>query len=105
MKEFFIRRYRSDTSGPADRRTLIRINDEGIITFADNHADAVLGYDASELEGRPVHSILAARQDDPFAPANRHRIESGEPVMITFRHKEGFFFTACLSLRMTMRDS
>jgi diguanylate cyclase (GGDEF)-like protein len=105
VKEFFIRRYRSDTSGPADRRTLIRINDEGIITFADIHADAVLGFDASELEGRPVHSIIAARQDDPFAPANRHRIESGEPVMITFRHKEGFFFTACLSLRMTMRDS
>lgn len=105
MKEFYIRRYRSETSTSVDRRTLIRINDEGIITFADNHAEAVLGYDATELEGQPVHRILAARQDDPFTPAYRHRIESGEPVMITFRHKEGFFFTASLSLRMTMRDS
>lgn len=105
MKEFFIRRYRSDNTGSAERRTLIRINDEGTITFADNHANAVLGYDASELEGQPVQRILAARQDDPFATANRHRIESGEPVMITLRHKEGFFFTASLSLRMNMRDS
>ncbi|MGM0767849.1 MAG: EAL domain-containing protein [Pseudomonadota bacterium] len=105
MKEFFIRRYRSDNTGSADRRTLIRINDEGTITYADNHSEAVLGFDASELEGQPVHRILAARQDDPFAPANRHRIESGEPVLITLRHKEGFFFTASLSLRMKMRDS
>ncbi|MEX2474653.1 EAL domain-containing protein [Marinobacter sp.] len=105
MKEFFIRRYRSDHSESTGRRTLIRIDDEGTVLSADHHAEAVLGYDGSELEGQPVHRILAARQDDPFAPANRHRIENGEPVMITFRHKDGFFFTASLSLRMNMRDS
>lgn len=105
MKEFFIRRDRSDAPQGSERRTLIRINDEGVIVFADHHAEAVLGYDASELEGRKVQCILAARQDDPFAPAHRHRIENGESILITFRHKEGFFFTAGLSLRMAMRDS
>lgn len=105
MKEFFIRRYRSDNPLAADRRTLVRIDDEGVVTSADQNAEAVLGYDASELEGQPVHRILAARQDDPFAPANRHRMESGEPVLITFRHKEGFFFTASLSLRIDVKDS
>ncbi|MFL1453916.1 EAL domain-containing protein [Marinobacter sp. GN3S48] len=105
MKEFFIRRYSSDNPLAADRRTLVRIDDEGLVTSADHHAEAVLGYDAGELEGQPVHRILAARQDDPFAPANRHRMEGGEPVLITFRHKDGFFFTASLSLRVNMRDS
>ena len=105
MKEFFIRRDRSDAPPGAERRTLIRINDEGVILFADHHAEAVLGYEASELEGCKVQCILATRQDDPFAPAHRHRIENGESVLITFRHKEGFFFTAALSLRMDIRDS
>lgn len=105
MKEFFIRRDRSDAPPGTERRTLIRIDDEGVIVFADHRAESVLGYDASELEGRKVQCILAARQDDPFAPAHRHRIENGESVLITFRHKEGFFFTAGLSLRMDIRDS
>jgi len=105
VKEFFIRRNRSDAPPGTERRTLIRINDEGAIVFADHHVESVLGYEASELEGRPVQCILAARQDDPFAPAHRHRIENGESILITFRHKEGFFFTAGLSLRMDMRDS
>ena len=105
MKEFFIRRDRSDAPAGTERRTLIRIDDEGVIVFADHRAESVLGYDASELEGRKVQCILAARQDDPFAPAHRHRIENGESILITFRHKEGFFFTAGLSLRMDIRDS
>ncbi|MCG2579924.1 MAG: EAL domain-containing protein [Marinobacter sp.] len=105
MKEFFIRRYRSDNPLAADRRTLVRIDDEGVVISADHNAEAVLGYDASELEGQTVYRILAARQDDPFAPANRHRMESGDPVVITFRHKEGFFFTASLSLRVDVKDS
>ncbi|MDK8465600.1 EAL domain-containing protein [Marinobacter sp. SS13-12] len=105
MKEFFIRRDRSDAPPGIERRTLIRIDDEGVIVFADHHAESVLGYDASELEGHKVQCILAARQDDPFAPAHRHRIENGESILITFRHKEGFFFTAGLSLRMDIRDA
>lgn len=105
MKEFFIRRDRSDAPPGIERRTLIRIDDEGVIVFADHHAESVLGYDASELEGHKVQCILAARQDDPFAPAHRYRIENGESILITFRHKEGFFFTAGLSLRMNIRDA
>ena len=105
MKEFIIRRYRSEQSPASERQTVLRIDDEGKVLFADHHAEAVLGYDASELEGQPVHRVLASRQDDPFAPANRHRIERGQNVLVTFRHKEGFFYTACLSLRLDMRDS
>ena len=105
MKEFIIRRYRSDQSATSGRQTVLRIDDEGKVLFADHQAEAVLGYESSELEGQPVHRILASRQDDPFAPANRHRIERGQNVLVTFRHKEGFFYTACLSLRLDVRDS
>ncbi|MCP4066586.1 MAG: diguanylate cyclase, partial [Gammaproteobacteria bacterium] len=105
MKEFIIRRYRSDQSATSGRQTVLRIDDEGKVLFADHQAETVLGYESSELEGQPVHRILASRQDDPFAPANRHRIERGQNVLVTFRHKEGFFYTACLSLRLDVRDS
>lgn len=105
MKEFVIRRYRSDQPQNPERSTLLRIDDEGRVLLADHHAETVLGYGASELEGQPVHRILASQQDDPFAPANRHQIESGQSVLVTFRHKEGFFYTACLGLRLDMRDS
>ncbi len=105
MKEFIIRRYRPDQSPTPERQTMVRIDDEGNVLFADHHAEAILGYNSSELEGQPVHRILASRQDDPFAPANRHRIERGQNVLVTFRHKEGFFYTACLGLRLDMRDS
>jgi len=105
VKEFIIRRYRSEHVPTSDRQTVVRIDDEGKVLFADHQAEAILGYDASELEGQPVHRILASRQDDPFAPANRHRIERGQNVLVTFRHKEGFFYTGSLSLRLDMRDS
>lgn len=105
MKEFVIQRYRADTPSGAGRQTLLRIDDEGKVLFADNNAETVLGYDASELEGIMVHQVLASREDDPFAPVNRHRIENGQTVLVTFRHKEGFFYTAGLSLRVSMRDS
>lgn len=105
MKEFVIQRYRADAPADNGRQTLLRIDDEGKVLFADNNAEAVLGYDANELEGIMVHRVLASREDDPFAPVNRHRIESGQNVLVTFRHKEGFFYTASLSLRISMRDS
>ncbi len=105
MKEFVIRRYRTDQPQNAGQRTLVRIDDENLILFADHHAEAVLGYDNSELAGLPVHRVLASRQDDPFAPANRHRIENGQDVLVTLRHKEGYFYTASLSLHSAMRDS
>ncbi|MGO1692488.1 MAG: EAL domain-containing protein [Marinobacter sp.] len=105
MKEFVIQRYRADAPTDNGRQTLLRIDDEGKVLFADSNAEAILGYDASELEGIMVHRVLASREDDPFAPVNRHRIESGQNVLVTFRHKEGFFYTASLSLRISMRDS
>jgi diguanylate cyclase (GGDEF)-like protein len=105
VKEFFIRRNPSDTSPNSERSTLIRVNDDGEIASVDTHCDSVLGYDSSELEGRKVHLILAARQDDPFAPNHRQKLENGESVLITFRHKEGFFFTAALGLSAHATDS
>lgn len=105
MKEFVIQRYRADAPAGNGRQTLLRIDDEGKVLFADNNAEAVLGYDASELEGIMVQRVLASREDDPFAPVNRHRIESGQNALITFRHKEGFFYTASVSMRVSMRDS
>jgi diguanylate cyclase len=105
VKEFFIRRNPSEKSPDSERRTLIRVNDDGEIVSADSHSDSVLGYESGELEGRKVQKILAARQDDPFAPAHRQKLENGESVLITFRHKEGFFFTAALGLSVNINDS
>jgi diguanylate cyclase (GGDEF)-like protein len=105
VKEFFIRRHPSEASPNSERRTLIRVNDDGEIVSADAHCDTVLGYDNSELEGRKVQVILAARQDDPFAPVHRQKLENGESVLITFRHKEGFFFTAALGLSTQTNDA
>jgi len=105
VKEFFIRRNPSDISANSERSTLIRVTDDGEIVSVDTHCNSVLGYDNSELEGRSVHLILAARQDDPFAPTHRQKLENGESVLITFRHKEGFFFTAALGLSTHTTDS
>ncbi|MBJ6135984.1 EAL domain-containing protein [Marinobacter litoralis] len=100
MKEFLIQRYRPDPTGPAIHPTLLRVDVDGRITHADRHAEAMFGYDASELSRLSVQHILASRQDDPFAPAHRHRLADGQTVLVTFKHKEGFFFTASLGLRL-----
>ena len=105
MKEFLIQRYRPDPTGPVIRPTLLRVDDDGRIIQADRHAETMFGYDISDLTGQKVQHILASRQDDPFAPAHRHRLDNGQTVLVTFRHKDGFFFTALLGLRMEIRDS
>lgn len=105
MKEFFISRYGTDNPQARERQTLIRIDDSDNIIHVDSHCESVLGYEARELEGKPVRAILAAHEDDPFTPSNRHRIESGEKVLITLRHKDRYFFTARLNLRSSVSDS
>ncbi len=105
MKEFVIQRYRSETPHSSGHKTLLRIDDEGMVLYADHHAEAVLGYTPDDLEGQDVHRLLASPQDDPFVPGNWRRIEKGHSLPITLRHKDGFFYTACLSLRLSVRDS
>ncbi len=86
MKEFLIQRYRQDPLGPAIPPTLVQIDDTGRVIRADRHTDTMFGYEPAELIGKPVQQILASRQDDPFAPANRHRLNDGQKVLVTFRH-------------------
>lgn len=105
MKEFLIQRYRQDPLGPTIHPALMEIDDSGRVTRADRHTEAMFGYEPAQLVGGPVQQVLASRQDDPFAPANRHRLDNGQTVLVTFRHKEGFFFTARLGLRTEMRDT
>lgn len=105
MKEFVIQRYRSETPSAPGRKTLLRIDDDGMIVHADHHAEAVLGYTPESLEGQDVRRLLASPQDDPFVPTHWRRIEKGRSLPVTLRHKDGFFFPACLSLRLHMRDS
>jgi len=105
VKEFLIQRYRQDPLGPVIHPTLIRIDDNGHLLRGDRHTEAMFGYEATELAGQPVQVILASRQDDPFAPDHRHRLNNGQTVLVTFRHKEGFFFTARLGLHNETRDS
>ena len=57
MKEFFIRRDRSDTPQGAERRTLIRINDDGVIKIASPNGDAIQkAYDM-------IYSIVAEPEE------------------------------------------
>ncbi|MEQ5836632.1 EAL domain-containing protein [Marinobacter sp. NFXS9] len=104
MKEFLISRHRRESAPGAERRTLVRIDDNGIITFADAQADAVLGYDPQELAGRKLASLAATRQDDPLAPAHHEQLERGDPILLTLRHRDGFFFTARFSIRVDVAD-
>ncbi len=105
MKEFFIRRYRIETGQADARRTLIRVDDSGTLTYVDNQAEAILGFGASALVGQPITRLVAAREDDPLAPTNRHRFERGQSVLVTLRHRDGFFFTAQLTLRLAIKDA
>ncbi|MDX1456466.1 MAG: EAL domain-containing protein [Marinobacter sp.] len=105
VKEFFIRHYRSESDQGDARRTLVRVDDGALITYIDSQAEAVLGYDISDLEGQPINRIVATPQDDPFASGHRHRFESGQPILITVRHKDGYFFTAEVVLRTHVKDS
>ena len=97
MREYTIRRYRSDGHGPSARGTLIRLDDNGLITEADPQAEAVLGYTPLELRGFEARKLAAGRDDDPLHPTHRDKLRQGEPVILTLRHKDGYFFTASVS--------
>ncbi|MEC7815100.1 MAG: EAL domain-containing protein [Pseudomonadota bacterium] len=105
MKEFLIQRYRPDPSGPALHPTLVRVDDDGTVLKTDRHAEGMFGYDTGALNGEPLHRLLASRQDDPFTPTHWQQLERGQPLVVTCRHREGFFFTASLSLHMAVKDA
>ena len=105
LKEFFISRYRAENGHSDARQTLVRVDDNGIIRHVDSQAAAITGFEASDLMGQSLTRLVAAGQDDPFSPGHRQRFESGRPVLLTLRHKDGFFFTARLTLRTDIRDS
>ncbi|MCH8499265.1 MAG: EAL domain-containing protein [Marinobacter sp.] len=97
MREYTIRRYRSDGHGPSARGTLIRLDDNGLITEADPQAEAILGYTPLELRGLEARKLAAGRDDDPLHPTHRDKLRRGEPVILTLRHKDGYFFTALIN--------
>ncbi|WP_148861478.1 sensor domain-containing protein [Marinobacter fonticola] len=105
MKEFLICRHRLDAVAPDERRTLVRIDDSGTITYADAYADAVLGYDPHDLVGKSLSCLAATRQDDPLGPVPREAFERGESALLTLRHHEGFFFTARFAVRVAIADA
>lgn len=99
MMEFIICRNRPEAEQPTPLRTWLRVGDDGRILKADARIHTLFGYTADELAGQPLARILASRQDDPLSPANRKRTGSGQSLLVTFRHKDGFFFTARLGYR------
>jgi diguanylate cyclase (GGDEF)-like protein len=104
LKEFIINRDRRDASPQAGKRTLLRVDDEGVIRYADAYAEAVLGFDARQLIGKPLCELAATRQDNPFTPAHRDQLDQGEPALLTLRHRDGFFFTALFRMRVDVVD-
>lgn len=105
LKEFLVNRDRRDASPHAGKHALLQVDDDGIIQYADAYADAVLGYDAAALSGKPLRELAATRQDDPFNPTHRDRLDLGEPALLTLRHRDGYFFTALFRLRVDVVDT
>ena len=82
MKEFIIRRYRSEQSPTPERYTIVRIDDEGKVLLADHQAEAILGYGSDELVGQPVHRVRSAiKPDGPLAP-DRSRLAGRSQLVV-----------------------
>jgi len=104
LRDFVVRRHRTDGSRQEVRQTILRVDTQGLITRADGRCEGLLGYRPDELMGKPFGSVLATRQDDPLSPANRPLLDSGAPALVTVRHRDGHFFTADVSLRVDAND-
>ncbi|WP_228151211.1 EAL domain-containing protein [Tamilnaduibacter salinus] len=105
MKELYISRQRPDADAGHARRTLVRIDDDGIVQYVDAHSDAVCGFDPQELTGQRLSVLAASGEDDPLNPVHEDRFDDGQSVRLTLRHKEGFYFTALVTVRVAVGDA
>lgn len=105
MKELYISRQRPDADAGEVRCTLVRIDDDGTVQYADTHSDAVCGYDPQELTGQSLSLLAASGEDDPLNPVHDDAFNDGESVRLTLRHKDGFYFTARVAVRVAVGDA
>lgn len=101
MKEFYIyRSIRSEQAGEEPKRARIKIDDAGLISYLDPTAESFFGVDLDELQGQPLRKLVATRQDDPLAPAHAETLRRGDAIQLTFKHKQGAFFTGKLVAKL-----
>ena len=105
MKELLIHRLRPDQEEGKSRGAIIRVDDQGAITFADAATEHLFGYDHTALRGLPLKQLFATRQDNPLLPPHDESLHNGESVMLTLRHRDGVFFTGQVQLRVDMTDA
>lgn len=104
MREYLIKRVRTEpgTNSNAEPASL-QVDDEGIIQAADDAAEALFGYGILEMQGLPMHQLVASREDNPVMPPLSDALEQGQNALITVRHASGYFFS--ISLRRSTSDT
>lgn len=104
MREFLIKRVRTEpgTTTNAEPASL-QVDDDGIIQAADDAAEALFGYGILEMQGLPLHKLVASHEDNPLMPPLSDALEQGQSALITVRHASGYFFS--LSLRRAANDT
>ena len=105
MKEFLVTRPRPDQSTEKRRPAFLRVDDNGLVTYADMAAEQLFGYDQLTFKGMPLKRLVPTRQDNPLMPPNDEHLRQGRSVQVTLRHADGIFFTANLELRAQMADA
>lgn len=105
MKEFVVTR-RSDPTGNKPRPPArFRIDDNGILTWADSNAENLFGYGGGRFRGLPMRKLVATTEDDPLSPGHDDSLSRGRKLTLTFRHEDGYFFTGELGLSTSHVDA
>lgn len=105
MKEFVVSRHRPDFSGQTAQPARLRVDDQGILTWASASAEQMFGYGGGRIPGMRMRKLVATAQDDPLAPAHNDSLQRGESLTLTFRHEDGYFFTGALILGASHVDA
>ncbi|MFW5824956.1 MAG: EAL domain-containing protein [Marinobacter sp.] len=79
--------------------TVLTIGQDGNVTATDPNLSLVLGYSSSDIEGCPLKKLIASAEDNPLSPDYASYHDSGRPLMVTLRHRGGYFMAARVIIR------
>lgn len=82
----------TDTSRDSDGR--LRVDSNGTVRWADAGAEKLFGYGVLKMQGLTLESLLASREESPLMPPLSDKLIRGGSCRLTFRHHDGYFFTA-----------
>lgn len=97
MNELVICRHRPGAGETVT--TVLTIGQDGTVTDTDPNILLVLGYNSSDLTGRPLKQLIASAEDNPLSPDYASYHEAGRPLTVTLRHGRGYFMAARVIVR------